>query len=307
MCILSLAVSLGTSLGVALGSMAATVGSAAAAVAGTIGSVAGTVGSAAASIGSAAWGGLASAGSFIMSTGWSSSVAAGSSVGWGGTGLLSSTSLQVMSVMGSVAGGVTSLVTGVQASKNAQAQADYMEEIEEENARIADAQAQALSLQADQEYVALRQKMLANRAAGRNAYAAGGVVLGSGSAANFEADIADAYDLDAKNLDYDVAGRVWQTQMSGRNAANQAKLYGMQSDAFGSQAIYSGIGGAMSTVGALGSGLADINRSVTQDRLFQQGLLGAGAGVVTTPRYGGQAVSFRDTFSGGRSIFAGAV
>lgn len=292
MCIISLAVSLGTSLGVALGAAATAIGSGVAAVGSS-------VAAGATAVGSAAWSGLSAAGSFVMATGWT---AAG-----GGTGLLSETSLAVGGLVGSVAGGVTSLVTGVQASKNAQAQADYMEEIEEENARIADAQAQALSLQADQEYVALRQKMLANRAAGRNAYAAGGVVLGSGSAANFEADIADAYDLDAKNLDYDVAGRVWQTQMAGRNAANQAKLYGMQSDAFGSQAIYSGIGGAASTVGALGSGLADISKSVTQDRLFQQGLLGAGAGVVTTPRYGGQAVSFRDTFSGGRSIFAGAV
>lgn len=94
--------------------------------------------------------------------------------------------------------------------------------IAEANAREAMRHAENIDLQADQERLQLRLK--AQQAAGkqRASTAASGIMLGSGTSSAQAADLASAFDLDMKNLNYDIASRVWQQQMKSAEFQNQA-------------------------------------------------------------------------------------
>ena len=96
--------------------------------------------------------------------------------------------------------------------------------------------------------------MLATRGAGRAAYASSGVVLGSGTVLDYEADIADAYDLDRRNLDYDIKSKSWQKRVEAVNARNQARMYDEQADAFKAQRVPSLLTGMFNTVSGTMSG-----------------------------------------------------
>lgn len=154
-----------------------------------------------------------------------------------------------LAIGAAVAGGVASTVGSVQQAKAQKAQADYQAELERENARIATRQGENLDLQANQERTQLRQRALAQRGDARTAYAASGVVLGSGSVADYEADIADAYDLDSRNLNYDVASKKWKLQVSAADSMSQASLYDAQASAYGQQAKTSLLSGTFGTIG----------------------------------------------------------
>jgi hypothetical protein len=54
------------------------------------------------------------------------------------------------------------------------------------------------------------------------------VALGSGTALDYEADIADAYDSDIRNLEYDIASRKWQKQVEAANHSEQESVYLLQ-------------------------------------------------------------------------------
>lgn len=148
-----------------------------------------------------------------------------------------------------VAGGVVSTVTGIQQAESQKRQAEYQAELERQNARMANRQAEELDLQANQERTNLRQKVLAQRGDARAAYAASGVVLGAGSVADYEADIADAYDLDRRNLDYDVASKKWKLQVQAADSVSQASLYDAQASAFGQKKSTSLLSGTFGTIG----------------------------------------------------------
>lgn len=103
-------------------------------------------------------------------------------------------------------------------------------------AEDADANAQRLlihaenvELQANQKRLALYNQMQQRQGEGRAEYAAGNVVLGANTEANYEADIANAYDLDLKNLNYDVASQKWQLQVQATDYENQARALRAQS------------------------------------------------------------------------------
>ena len=150
-----------------------------------------------------------------------------------------------LAVAGSVASGVVGTVAGVQ---QAEAQAEYMAEVEAENARTAARHAEAIKLQGNQEKLATYNKMMQTKGTGRAQYAAGNVVLGSGTPNDYEADIADAYDLDMRNLDYDIASRSWQSQVQAVSSANQAANYRAQAEAYGQQKTGSLLSGSIGTL-----------------------------------------------------------
>lgn len=152
-----------------------------------------------------------------------------------------------IAIAGAVAGGTLATVSAVQQAEAAQEQAEFQAKIEAENARLAAIEAEDIELQANQDRAQLRLKMLASRSEGRTGFAAGGVVLGSGTAAEYEADIADAYDLDKRNLNYDVAQKRWQAKMQSVSASNQSSLYAAQASGFGQQKVSSIIGGVFKT------------------------------------------------------------
>lgn len=147
-----------------------------------------------------------------------------------------------------ITGGVLATVSSVQQAEAAQQQAEFQASIERENAKLAAIEAENIELQANQDRHQLRLKMLASKGEARAAYAAGGVVLGSGSAADYEADIADAYDLDKRNLNYDIAQKQWQAKVQSVNASNQASLYTAQAHGFGQQKATAALSGVFNTV-----------------------------------------------------------
>lgn len=152
------------------------------------------------------------------------------------------------------AGSVVSTVMGVQQLGQAEAAAKYQADLSEQNRKLALRQAEAVDVQGNQERNQLRLKMLDTKGEARNAYAAGGVVLGSGSSADYEADIADAYDLDSRNLEYDIASRKWKLQLEANNSANQAALYRAQAGSYRSSRTPSLLGGVFGSAGsALGA------------------------------------------------------
>lgn len=182
----------------------------------------------------------------------------------------------VVGAVGAAVGGIVSTVGAVQQAKTAQAQAQYQADMAKENARIASRQAENIDLQANQERNQLRLRMLAQKGDARTGYASQGVVLGSGSSADYEADIADAYDLDTKNLEYDIANRKWQMKVQAANYENQSAMYSSQADAYGRQAGTSLLSGAFGTIGStLG---AAVSTGMTASRItktsFGSGLFG---------------------------------
>lgn len=153
-----------------------------------------------------------------------------------------------LAIAGAVTGGVLSTVSSVQQAQAAQEQAEFQASIERENAKLAAVEAENINLQANQDRQQLRLKMLASKGEARASYAAGGVVLGSGSAADYEADIADAYDLDKRNLNYDVSQKQWQARVQSISASNQASLYAAQAHGFGQQKATAALSGVFNTV-----------------------------------------------------------
>lgn len=268
MCILSL--SIATGLAASLGTALASAGSAAMAAIGLGGATAGAataatggigaaVGAAAAGSGAAAGASAAAAGAGAVASGLiggtaaTTTAAAGTSM-WGLAGAMA---LEATMVGATVAGGVAGTVSDMQQAEAAAKQAEFMAGIEEENARLAGRNAEAIGLQGNQERLQLRNRMLQQKGSGRAAYAAGGVVLGSGSAADYEADIADAYDLDKRNLDYDIKSRQWQMRVQSTNASNQASIYRAQAKGYRDQKGASLLSGVFGTAGnALSAGVS---------------------------------------------------
>ena len=250
--ITAIATTVATSIATAASAAAAIVvggaaaGSATAAVGGAAvgGAAAGSAAAAAAAaVGGATVGGAAVGGAAATGLGATAFTIGSTSVSWGALGL------GALAVGGAVAGGVTSIVSGVQNAKMQEAQAEYMAEMEAENAKTVARQAEALDLQGNQERAQLHGKMLQTKGEARASYAAGGVVLGAGSSADYEADIADTYDLDSRNLNYDIASRKWKLQVQANNAANQSALYKAQAGGYRSQQATSILSGTFNTVG----------------------------------------------------------
>lgn len=217
MCMITLGV-LGTALAATLGSTAA-----ASAVGVTAGAAIGT----------------------SVTTAFASTAAAlGGTLGFIGTEL---------AVTGALVGGIMGTVGAVQQAEQQKLMAEFQAEQEAENARLAKKEAEAIKIMGDQERHQLRQKMLAQKSAGRTGYAASGVVLGSGTTLDYEADIADVYDSESRNLDYDIESRRWQKQVAAANATDQAAMYRRQAKAAGQSKTTSLFSGIFNTLGSTAS------------------------------------------------------
>ena len=90
--------------------------------------------------------------------------------------------------------------------------------------------------------------MVATSAAGKTGYASQGVVLGSGTTSDYEADIADAYDLDRRNLEYDIATRKYQLKVEAANRQTQANIYDAQASQYGKTGTMSLLTGSFGTI-----------------------------------------------------------
>lgn len=246
--ILTLSTTLATTLGLSLlGGTAATAATGAAATAagaaaaGTAAAAAGTA--TAATAATAAVAGAATTAATAATAGTTAALSSTASV----LGFAAMATAE-LAIAGSVASGVAGTVAGVQQAEAQKAQAEYMAEVEAENARTAAKHAEAIKLQGNQEKLATYNKMMQTKGTGRAQYAAGNVVLGSGTPNDYEADIADAYDLDMRNLDYDIASRSWQSKVQAVSSANQAANYRAQAEAYGQQKTGSLLSGSVGTL-----------------------------------------------------------
>lgn len=165
-----------------------------------------------------------------------------------------------VAITAAVAGGVVGMVSSIQQSEAATKQAKYQAEVAEANALLAERQAERVDLAADRRRHALLMESQQTRGSARAGFASGGVVLASGTHLDYEADIAQTYDLDLKNLEYDVANRKWQARVQSANDTAQSELFAMQADAYAQKKTMTYIGGPISILGdtakAVGSGLS---------------------------------------------------
>lgn len=128
-------------------------------------------------------------------------------------------------------------------------QALYSAEVAEANAQLSARYAERIDLTADQRRRALLMETQQARGSARAGYASGGVVLASGTHLDYEADIAQTYDIDLKSLDYDVANQKWQAQVQAWNDSAQGKLFRMQASEYNRQRNVAVLSGAIDTVG----------------------------------------------------------
>ena len=148
-------------------------------------------------------------------------------------------------------GGGMAIYGDMQAADANEAMAEYQQKIAENNAEMAASHAANIERQADQKRNALNLQMQQRLGTARTQYASQGVVLGSGVVLDYEADIANAYDLDLKNLNYDVAMEAWQTKAQGVNFMNQSQMFHMQGNMYEKQKTYKTISGGLSMIGSL--------------------------------------------------------
>lgn len=196
----------------------------------------------------------------------------GAAVGGGTLAGLGILAAETIGVGATLAGGIASTIGGIQQQQAIAAQAEYQAKIEEENAKIAAQSAEANKLQANQKRLALFNQMQQTQGRMRSDFAGRGVVLGSGTPNDYEMDLADAYDMDKRNLEYDVATRTWQYQVQAHGHRQQAALYNAQ--AKGARALIPGVaaGGLLSTAGNLAQSAVGSFSLGTE-----LGLFGAGA------------------------------
>lgn len=179
-----------------------------------------------------------------------------------------------------LAGGGMSMYGDAQAADANEAMAEYQQKIAENNAEMAARHAANIERQADQKRNALGLQMQQRIGTARTQYASQGVVLGSGIVLDYEADIANAYDLDLKNLNYDVAMEAWQTKVQGVNFMNQAKMYHAQGNMYEKQKTSSIISGSLNMVGNLAMMGATPAGQAGLDKLGLGGGAGGAAGGV---------------------------
>ena len=235
-------------------------------LASALGAIGGGIGAAATAAGSAVTGIGASLG---LTGAWATAA---------GVGVLGA---EAVSMGATLAGGIASTVGGIQQQQAIAAQAEFQAKVEDENAKIAAQSAEANKLQANQKRLALLNQMRQMQGRVRTDFAGRGVVLGSGTPNDFEADLADSYDMDRRNLEYDVASKSWQYKVNEAGHRQQADLYRAQ--AKGARALIPGVaaGGLLSTAGNLAQGALSSFSLGTELGLFGKGGSEAAASAAT--------------------------
>lgn len=152
-----------------------------------------------------------------------------------------------------IVGGILGAVAQRRQIEAQEEQANFYAQQNAENARLARREAEAIGIMAEQEEQALFRRAAAQKAAARTGYAAQGVVLGTGTSLDYEADVADAYSADSLNLRYDIESRKWQKRVEAVNYSDQSRMFSHQANVLASSKTPSLISGVFSTIGAAGN------------------------------------------------------
>lgn len=141
------------------------------------------------------------------------------SAGTAAAGASASTWLAGAGLATSAAGLTMNAIGSYNQGKAAEKQADYAAQMQENNARIADMQADNAITRGNMAIEEQRLHVNRMRGSGRANYAAGGIVLGQGSALNWEQDLDIQAEYDRRKIGYNAQLEAWGYQ-------NQAGQYG---------------------------------------------------------------------------------
>ena len=121
-------------------------------------------------------------------------------------------------------GGLFSAYGAYQQGKAARNAARYNAQVAENNAKITEYQKADVARQAEDKKLEIRQYQAKLKAQGRTGYAAGNVALGSGSPADFEANIAELAEQDIMDTEYNKKQNIWGLNIEKQNYYSQANL-----------------------------------------------------------------------------------
>ena len=119
-----------------------------------------------------------------------------------------------------------------QSNKAAKREAEFNADMARANAEEAERSASSIRQQGEWERRKLALETLEKQGKSRTAYAASGVALGAGTPNSYEADIKDAYELDLRQLDYDISMRAYQAEQERADYLNQASMFKAQAGNF---------------------------------------------------------------------------
>lgn len=165
----------------------------------------------------------------------------------------------IIAIVAIAAAAASAVYQGYTATQQAEANeelAKAQEETAKMNAEISARHADNIERQADQRRFALNLQMQQAVGSSRVEFASKGVVLGSGVVLDYEADIANAYDLDLRNLNYDVAMDSWRTRMGAADYRQQAAMLHAQGNIFERDKRMSAIGTFFAVGGTTSSQMA---------------------------------------------------
>lgn len=132
------------------------------------------------------------------------------------------TIMAISAVAATAAAGV-SAYSSIQQGKAAQAEADYQAKVAENNATLADYQAQDAARRGEEEARAVQRAYAQRIAAGRTGFAAGNVALDSGSAGLWQVGTEDARAEDLATVKTNTALDVWGIKYQGTSLRSQAQ------------------------------------------------------------------------------------
>jgi len=138
----------------------------------------------------------------------------------------------------------TSAYSSYAQGKAAQQAANYQAAILENNAKITQIQAQQAVEQTESEKLDVRRQYQRLTGTGKTAYAAGNVLLGSGTPLAWETDVKQSEAEDISRLEYNLSLQKYGLDVEAQNYKNQAALTRMQ----GASAARAGTLGAFSTL-----------------------------------------------------------
>ena len=147
---------------------------------------------------------------------------------------------------------VGTLVSMAGANYSAQAQANqyrYQQEVANNNAAIADKQAETAAMSGAQKAQLQFMKEMRIKSSQAAGFSANGLDIGAGSPLDVLTDTERIAQLDKANLEYDSANNVWAIKNQANDYRNQAALYGDASN-------NSLIAGRYSMMGSLLSGVS---------------------------------------------------
>ena len=173
---------------------------------------------------------------------------------------------------------VFSAYSSIQQGQAQAAAAKYNADMQAQNARALEEQAQSAKTQGEAEKTAIQLKLAAMKGSARTGYAASNVALGAGSPADYAVDLADRAANDMNTIDYNTDLEAWKYRVQATDARNQSTLMEAKASNAKSAGTMGAFGsllqGASSVAGAYyvkGAGLTD---SFTKQSVSSTGQLG---------------------------------